>query len=163
MLGVYAVEGERCLRIYVGAYRVFRPCRIYLARCDILEIIRERHGDIPCRRGRSAQMNRYRTGDNGSIRCHAIPPQTDSFIVVVPGSPLTAGSISTDCIETVESNMGTFSRCVSTNPGRLTNILYVAQGAGPPVPCSVWESDLSGAGRRRLSSMPLESVCESYI
>ena len=103
------------------------------------------------------------SGDNGSICCHSITPQTDSFITFGSCSPLTVGSISTDCIETVESKIGTFSRYVLMNPGWLTNISYVAYGASPHEPCSVSDRDLSGAGSWRLSSMPLESVCESYI
>ena len=45
-LGEYAVQRKGYLRIDVRSYSLLGPCRIYLARGNVFDLLGKRHGDI---------------------------------------------------------------------------------------------------------------------
>ena len=56
--GEHTVEHIGHLCVHVGADGLFGPCRVYLGRGHILDVVRERHGDILRVRGRRTEVHR---------------------------------------------------------------------------------------------------------
>ena len=61
--GEHAVEYIGDLRVHVRTDGLLGPCRVYLGRGHILDVVRERHGDILRVLGRRTEVHRDGFGD----------------------------------------------------------------------------------------------------